>query len=208
MSLFAAFSRVSLLLAAMAAHAAEFGRCSEKRSTTLGTTVWARDGRGNWSASTAARQVGTAALRCRVDLPEPSSEVTLVLQQALISFIPSATKEAASGLRIELPGRAIDLTRVAGEDWIETGPKEWHVRLPAPARRFYVVFTLHDLTPRDPVRIDLFGVKVSGRTGSFHEPKPASAVTLERDGRAELQVFTGDRIAHRLVPVRLHVEPH
>jgi hypothetical protein len=119
------------------------------------------DGRGNWSASTTARETGTATLRCRVDLASPAAEVNLTISRALVSFLPSSSKDGGSGLTVNAAGTGINLLRIAGEDWIEVGPKSWHVQLPAPARRVEIVFTLHDPSPRDPVRIDLLGITVS-----------------------------------------------
>ena len=145
------------VLAFAAAVTIDPGVCSQRR---IGPSEWTSDGRGVLTASTDARTTGELTLRCRVPVPADSTTVTLALDKLLISFQPAGSRTSGAGLVIQAGGCRIEIVRVAGEDWIETPRRAWTVR--TASRVLDVTVTLRDNSDKDPVRIDLTGLRLLG----------------------------------------------
>ena len=128
------------------------------RQTRIGPSEWSSDGRGGVSASTDARTTGELTLRCRIPVQPGTKSVTIGFDKSLISFQPIATKNTGSGLVIQAGACRIELVRIAGEDWIETPARAWIV--PVHGRMLDVSITLRDSSDKDPVRIDLAGLRL------------------------------------------------
>jgi hypothetical protein len=166
---------LATLLALAAAVAVDPGVCRQRR---IGPSEWTSDGRGVLTASTDARTTGELSLRCRLPVPADSTTVTLVLQKLLISFQPAGSKTSGAGLVIQAGGCRIEIVRVAGEDWIETPRRAWTFR--AESRVLDVTVTLRDVSEKDPVRIDLTGLRLLG--GPAEEAQVCESVDDKLNG--------------------------
>ena len=143
------------LLALASAVTIDPGVCRQRR---IGPSEWTSDGRGVLTASTDARTTGELSLRCRVPVPPESTTVTMALNKLLISFQPAGSKTTGAGLIIRAGGCQIEIVRVAGEDWIETPRRAWSIR--TASRVLDLTVTLRDNSEKDPVRIDLTGLRL------------------------------------------------
>jgi hypothetical protein len=143
--------------------------------------TWETDGRGGLSASSGAGTVGTIGARCRIVLPAPAAIVTLHFDRVLISFQPSGSRATGSGLSLAVGDTcAVSLTRVAGEDWMQSANRAWQVTLNPPARAVHVSIALRDVSSTDPVRVDLQGLRISA--GSLAHSEVCGPVHPEVNG--------------------------
>ena len=147
-----------MVLSALALAAAILIHPGDCRQTRIGPSEWVSDGRGGLSASIDTRTTGELTLRCRIPVEAGTDIVTIALDKSLISFQPTGSKGTGSGLVIKAGACLIELVRVAGEDWIETPPRAW--RVPITARTVELAITLRDNSDKDPVRVDLTGLRL------------------------------------------------
>jgi hypothetical protein len=108
-----------------------------------------------------ARSTGEVSLRCRVESPADADAVTIEFDRALISFQPAGSKATGSGLTLSANSCHESLVRVAGEDWIEAPHRSWTVKLDPDRREFELRLAVTDNSDRDPVRVDLWGLRVT-----------------------------------------------
>jgi hypothetical protein len=124
---------------------------------------WQEDGRGGMTVASDARAVGTLAARCRVNLS--GRPVKLEIDHLYVSFVPKGSSATGSGLVIEMGECKLEFLRIAGEDWIEarqrscTGTGERDVTV-----RFI------DNSEKDPVRVDLRGLRVTAADAPEQSP--------------------------------------
>jgi hypothetical protein len=167
-----------MVLSALALAAAVLIHPGDCKQTRIGPSEWVSDGHGGLSASIDARTTGELTLRCRIAVPPGTDTITLALEKALVSFQPSGSKGTGSGLVIKAGACRIELVRVAGEDWIETPPRAWRVR--NTARTVELAITLRDNSDRDPVRVDLTGLRLL--PGAAENARVCEPVDHELDG--------------------------
>ena len=104
--------------------------------------------------------------------------MTIAIDKSLVSFQPTATKSAGSGLIIRAGTCTIQLLRIAGEDWIDTPARAWIV--PVQTRVLHVSITLRDNSDKDPVRIDVTGLRLL--PGARDNAEVCNAVDDELNG--------------------------
>lgn len=118
-----------------------------------------------------AHSVGEVSIRCRIRLPPGTRVLTVEFDHALISFQPAGSKSNGSGLTIAAGDCKGSLVRVAGEDWIEAPHRSWTTLVDAGTRGMYVSFTMSDTSDRDPVRLDISGLRATaGESAETAEP--------------------------------------
>ena len=137
------------------------GLCRQSTAGKTGPSAWATDGRNHLSVSMDARSTGEVSLRCRVESPADADAVTIEFDRALISFQPAGSKATGSGLTLSANSCHESLVRVAGEDWIEAPHRSWTVKLDPHRREFELRLAVTDNSDRDPVRVDLWGLRVT-----------------------------------------------
>ncbi|MBC8166551.1 MAG: hypothetical protein H7Y20_11850 [Bryobacteraceae bacterium] len=166
---------LSLLLLTAAAVAIDPAFCRQVSSGNTGAAAWQRDGQGNLSISMDAHSTGEVSLRCRVKLPNLIDAATLEFDHVLISFQPAGTKREGSGLTLFAGDCRGMLLRVAGEDWIEAPHRAWTTTVAPGSKYVEVTVRLVDNSDRDPVRVDLRGLRViPGRAGNADVCEPRS----------------------------------
>ncbi|MDZ4800251.1 MAG: hypothetical protein SGI92_19000 [Bryobacteraceae bacterium] len=149
-----------IMLAAAASVTVDPAAC---RRTSLGRTggaAWESDGKRHLSVSVDAPSAGDVSLECRIRVPAGTTEVTLSFDHAYVSFQPSGSRQTGSGLRLAANGKPVaEVTRVAGEDWIESRNRSWTV--PVTGNSVVLRIDAHDASTADPLRIDLDGLRVT-----------------------------------------------
>jgi hypothetical protein len=128
---------------------------------SAGQSRWETDGRGTLTVSTEAGFTGEVVLRCRVKLPRAAAVVSVAMERLRIAFRPAAAEGGHSGLIVTVAGRAMEITQVSREDWIESSHRSWQVRLPQPSREVQVEVTAVDDSPLVGVRVDVRGLRIS-----------------------------------------------
>lgn len=154
------FAHTIMMLAAAASVALDPAGCRKVSSGRTGSAAWESDGKGHLSVSMDVPSAGEVTLECRVRVPSGTATVTVGFDQAHVSFQPSGSKSAGSGLVLQVgPSCRGELTRVAGEDWTEARKRAWSV--PVSGRNVVVRVTAKDNSDKDPVRVDVEGLRVS-----------------------------------------------
>ena len=131
------------------------------RQRSTGPARWETDGRGRLTISTAARFTGEVTMRCRVPVGRQVANVLLELDTAEASFQPAGSREPGSGVVIEAQGQRLEILRVAGEDWIRSGRRTILIPVTEGTQRLDVVLRLIDTSPVLPVRVDIFGMRIT-----------------------------------------------
>lgn len=174
--------KVFLLAVAFAllARAADLRNCRQNRSASAGSVAWWFDGHGGISASSDARTTGTVTMKCRVRLPSPVHAVTLAHEDVLVSFLPRGTRETGGGFVASItdgrrPLCSVNLTRVAGEDWIEAGRLSYSISFEKPLREVTVELKLIDNSDRVPVRIDIRNLTIQSGRSPDARPCPTAS---------------------------------
>jgi hypothetical protein len=159
------------MLAAALTFVVDPSLCRQNSTGRTGAANWNSDGKDHLSISVDAPSVGDVSLQCSLRIPPGVRSVTLSLEHILVSFQPAGSKETGSGLVMTLgPSCQASVTRVAGEDWIEARSRKWTAVVPEGSRSIVLRVAAHDASSRDPVRLDVTGLKV--QFGNDHSDCP------------------------------------
>lgn len=137
------------------------GLCRQVSSGRTGAAVWNTDGQNHLSVSLDAPSKGEVSLYCRVPVPAGTGAVTLSFDRTLVSFQPAGSRAPGSGLLLAVGDCGGHLLRVAGEDWIEARLRRWVAQVVSGRRGVEVRVIVRDVSDRDPVRIDLTGLRLT-----------------------------------------------
>ncbi len=154
------FAHTIMMLAAAAAVAVDPAGCRRTSSGRTGAAGWESDGKGHLSVSVDAPSAGDVSFECRIRVPAGARSVSVSFDHAYVSFQPAGSKSEGSGLLLSL-GTSTQgaLTRVAGEDWIQSRNRSWTA--PVEGKTVTLRVTAHDASDRDPLRIDLDGLRIT-----------------------------------------------
>ena len=109
-------------------------------------------------------------LRCRIRVPAAIEQISVELDSSEISFQPAGSRESGSGVVIEANGARMAITRVAGEDWIQTPRRSITVAVKG---EVLLLVRLIDNSAVNPVRVDLRGLRIRSADAPEREDRPA-----------------------------------
>jgi hypothetical protein len=144
----------------------DMSRCRTVKAEYTGPEVaWETNGKGWLWISTTAAAFGRIELRCRIPVT-PGVAVVVEMERVFVSFAGAQSRNCGSGVSITARDLSWELLRIAGEDWIEA--KSRRIVLKPSGSELVLTIAAIDQSNRDPMRIDLHGLRMISPTGAGH----------------------------------------